>query len=204
MNGAALDKFRKICGMLGSEHDGERANAARLASSLLKQSGMSWNAISLSSGPAAVPGVDDVRGLQMQIGYWQMMLKDERERTKRLSSDLDKLKRLTKTLELKLAEHETGVPPAEQRKRERADKMNLKEAKLKERQRLAEERASNPRSEMPIDAELRAEIEDALTTNLPDRTREFLASVKDQKAWTFKQREAIRKTLRWVHGREAA
>lgn len=195
MNGVALDKFRKICGMLGSEHDGERANAARLASALLKQNGASWNAISIGAGQSSA---SDVHGLQMQIGYWQMMLKDERERTKRLSSEVDKLKRLTKTLELRIAEQETGVPVAEQRKREKSEKKARKEARLQEQQRLAQERAANPRSEMPIDAQLRESIDEALTKELPDRTREFLASVKDHKTWTFKQREAIQKTLRWV------
>lgn len=35
-------KLRKVCGMLGSEHDGERAAAAAKASMLLRAHGWSW------------------------------------------------------------------------------------------------------------------------------------------------------------------
>lgn len=35
-------KFAKVLGMLGSEHDGERANAALAAEKLRRQSGLSW------------------------------------------------------------------------------------------------------------------------------------------------------------------
>lgn len=38
-----LDRFQKILGMLGSEHDGERAAAALKATSWLKEHGLSWS-----------------------------------------------------------------------------------------------------------------------------------------------------------------
>jgi hypothetical protein len=35
-------KLAKILGMLGSAYEGERANAAKLASKLLREAGMTW------------------------------------------------------------------------------------------------------------------------------------------------------------------
>lgn len=196
MDGAALDKFRKICGLLGSDHDGERANAARLATALLKQNGASWNAISIGTSNGRA---DDVRSLQHQIGYWQMMLGDERARTTHMSQEIGQLKRALKTMELKLNERETGVPVAEQRKREKAEKKAKRDERRAEleRKRAAKEAAST-RTNYDTDAPLREHIREALEQTLPERTREFLESVSMQKAWTHKQREAIDKTLRWV------
>lgn len=37
-----LDRLRKLCGMLGSAHDGERAAAALKADQLLRDSGLTW------------------------------------------------------------------------------------------------------------------------------------------------------------------
>ena len=42
MNDAALTKLAKLCGMFGSDHDGEVINAARAAHKLLLQNGYSW------------------------------------------------------------------------------------------------------------------------------------------------------------------
>ena len=38
----ALDRLTKLCGLLGSDHDGERATAARMASNLLRQHRLTW------------------------------------------------------------------------------------------------------------------------------------------------------------------
>jgi hypothetical protein len=35
-------KLVKVLGMLGSDHDGERANAARMAAQILKDAGLTW------------------------------------------------------------------------------------------------------------------------------------------------------------------
>jgi hypothetical protein len=35
-------KLAKVCGLLGSDHDGERANAAAQATRLLKEAGLTW------------------------------------------------------------------------------------------------------------------------------------------------------------------
>lgn len=37
-----LRRFTQICGMLGSDHDGERASAAALATKMLKAAGLTW------------------------------------------------------------------------------------------------------------------------------------------------------------------
>jgi hypothetical protein len=38
----AADRLRKLCGMLGSEHDGERAAAGLKADQLVRQLGLTW------------------------------------------------------------------------------------------------------------------------------------------------------------------
>jgi hypothetical protein len=37
-----LDRLAKLCGMFGSAHAGERANAARMADELVRVSGVTW------------------------------------------------------------------------------------------------------------------------------------------------------------------
>lgn len=37
-----IARLAKFCGMLGSEHDGERASAAAMATNLLRGAGMTW------------------------------------------------------------------------------------------------------------------------------------------------------------------
>jgi hypothetical protein len=42
LSAPALDRFVKLCGLLTSEHDGERATAARMASDLLRRHKLTW------------------------------------------------------------------------------------------------------------------------------------------------------------------
>ena len=37
-----IDRLTKVCGMFGSDHEGERAAAASVADRLLRQHGLSW------------------------------------------------------------------------------------------------------------------------------------------------------------------
>jgi hypothetical protein len=39
---AVIDRLRKLLGMLGTDHDGERAVAGRMASDLLRQHKLTW------------------------------------------------------------------------------------------------------------------------------------------------------------------
>jgi hypothetical protein len=56
MTGATLDRDRltKLCGMFGSDHAGERANAAAAADKLIREAGLRWPdvIVPVLSGPA--------------------------------------------------------------------------------------------------------------------------------------------------------
>lgn len=54
MTPADLDRFRRLCGLLGSEHVGERAAAAAKATNWLTERGLGWQDLSVPGG-AAVP-----------------------------------------------------------------------------------------------------------------------------------------------------
>lgn len=47
MTQADLERFRRLAGMLGSEHVGERAAAALKCTELLKAAGLTWSSVSL-------------------------------------------------------------------------------------------------------------------------------------------------------------
>lgn len=47
MTPADLERFRRLAGMLGSEHVGERAAAALKCTELLKAAGLTWSSVSL-------------------------------------------------------------------------------------------------------------------------------------------------------------
>lgn len=47
MTPADLERFRKLAGLLGSEHAGERAAAALKCTALLKAAGLTWSSVSL-------------------------------------------------------------------------------------------------------------------------------------------------------------
>jgi hypothetical protein len=51
-----LDKFIKIIGLFGSAHEGERANAAALATKMLRDAGLTWvEFFNLLAAPPPVP-----------------------------------------------------------------------------------------------------------------------------------------------------
>ena len=53
MTGALLDRERlvKLCGMFGSDHPGERANAAAAADKMIRDAGMRWPEVLLPALP---------------------------------------------------------------------------------------------------------------------------------------------------------
>jgi hypothetical protein len=53
MTGAPLDRDRlaKLCGMFGSDHAGERANAAAAADKLIREAGLRWRDLILPALP---------------------------------------------------------------------------------------------------------------------------------------------------------
>lgn len=54
LSGADRERLAKLCGMLGSAHDGERAAAGLLASRLLREKGLRWDDV-IGSTPAPLP-----------------------------------------------------------------------------------------------------------------------------------------------------
>jgi hypothetical protein len=49
------NRLAKICGLLSSSHDGERASAARKASEILRSNGVSWSDVFAPALPAPPP-----------------------------------------------------------------------------------------------------------------------------------------------------
>lgn len=68
-------RFEQIVGMLGSSAEGERANAAALASRMLAEAGMTWAEV-LSGRPGATSGLSDA---QWQLDVVMRSLKSARE-----------------------------------------------------------------------------------------------------------------------------
>jgi hypothetical protein len=55
----AADRIVKLLGMLGSDHDGERAAAGAAAHRLLRQLGLTWGDIIAVPAPPTMPDNDD-------------------------------------------------------------------------------------------------------------------------------------------------
>lgn len=91
--------------MLGSNHDGERANAAALATSLLAKNGATWQQISVGRDSESSDG-----GSYM-VETFRIMLRDERARTTHLSREIEKLKRRLKATEAMKQTATADAPP---------------------------------------------------------------------------------------------
>lgn len=97
MDALTLARFRKVCGLLGSEHEGERAAAAVMATRFLKNNGKTWADVSIGSDAAAPRYMNiDMANL---VGYWESMYRGERaailearKEIKRLKREVDRLK----------------------------------------------------------------------------------------------------------------
>src|SRR3954447_25982978 len=62
------DRLQKLCGLFGSQHDGERAAAAALADKLVRSTGLTWRDVirwpEPAHSPPEMPDIpDDWRGL---------------------------------------------------------------------------------------------------------------------------------------------
>jgi hypothetical protein len=67
----SADRLRKLCGMLGSQHDGERATAAAKADALLRAAGLTWADV---IGPPIIPDhVPRIRSWRAGDSDWQRM-----------------------------------------------------------------------------------------------------------------------------------
>lgn len=177
MDGASLDKLRKIAGMLGSEHAGERAAAALKGTALLKAAGMTWGQIGLSNGAASA--VDD----GALVHYWQSMYRGERDRSTRLATDIQKLKREVDRLKSMWPQ---GEPPKRRPNKPKVVREAEQESLLDYDKMLREQIA------MALEA---AESGELLITETVHR---LFRVVMHKATWTDDDRSAVEKTLRWV------
>jgi hypothetical protein len=53
----SADRLAKLCGLFGSDHDGERANAAAMADRLIRDLGLTWREVLITSPPKAAVSV---------------------------------------------------------------------------------------------------------------------------------------------------
>ena len=70
MTGATLDRARlvKLCGMFGSDHAGERANAAAAADKLIHEAGLRWPDVLLPALPPP-PQRPNVRTVAAAVAF---------------------------------------------------------------------------------------------------------------------------------------
>lgn len=91
MTALNLARFRKVCGLLSSNHDGERATAASMATAMLRAAGMSWADIGVGAwSPALVAQAYSDAAL---VDILKMSLDGERARTTRQCEEIARLKR---------------------------------------------------------------------------------------------------------------
>lgn len=64
------DKLAKLCGLFGSDHDGERASAAAMAEKLIRSYGLTWPQVISSSASrfGSTPGIGGLT-IEEQIDF---------------------------------------------------------------------------------------------------------------------------------------
>jgi hypothetical protein len=78
------DRLAKICGLLGSAHDGERASAALKADALVRAAGLTWADVINVPPPAA--DAPRIRAWRSTSTDWQKMAAFCHQRRHQLSS----------------------------------------------------------------------------------------------------------------------
>jgi hypothetical protein len=77
MTAAHLDRERlvKLCGMLGSNHAGERANAAAAADRLIREAGLRWPDVILPAlpGPTTPQAYCVTQAVQFLLDRWDLL-----------------------------------------------------------------------------------------------------------------------------------
>lgn len=202
MDATTLDRFRKILGLLGSDHDGERSAAALKATAMLKAAGSTWGDVAIGRSTVS-DNQYQLNDLNMKllaaysdVSKFQRLLQDEQSRNRRLSKEIDELKRRLDHIERARQPelHEAPLP-----------KMTKKRRRQKrEEQEAFEEAKQNGFQKSDAEIELRRQIDEVLLSydlgqlRLAERTEEFLRSVASQTIWTDRQREAVERTMQWV------
>jgi hypothetical protein len=90
MDAKTLALFRKVLGMLGSSHAGERAAAALKATAMLKAAGKTWGDVGVGVAPAVLA---QRYADQTLVDLYRRFLDDERARTTDMAKEIGRLKR---------------------------------------------------------------------------------------------------------------
>lgn len=179
-----LDRFRKVCALMASDHVGERAAAALKATAILKAEGKTWETVSVNDAAGAF-GVNHVNIDHAALEkYWESMYRGEREQSERRAKEIQKLK--TEVTRLK-SMWPNGEPPKRRPPKPKATQEAEAESLLDYDKMLREKVAAA--------LELGANRELLLST----KTLAFFRSIMLQATWTDRQREAVEKTLRWIY-----
>jgi hypothetical protein len=87
-----LSRFRKVCGLLGSSHAGERAAAALKATEVLKAAGKTWADVGVGAAGNVNDALTEMFIAKSEALRLQMALDDERARNTRLQREVERLK----------------------------------------------------------------------------------------------------------------
>jgi len=93
MSTDTLSRLRKVCGLLGSEHEGERAAAAKKATEILKAGRMTWADVSF--------GVNDFAkayAAAEAAHVYKRLFECERDHTAQMAKEIARMKREVKRL----------------------------------------------------------------------------------------------------------
>jgi hypothetical protein len=82
LDSRSADKLVKICGLLGSNHDGERASAAAKADALVRSHGLTWADV---VSPPMAPSAPRIRTWRAADSNWRIMAEYCRLRYRSLS-----------------------------------------------------------------------------------------------------------------------
>lgn len=91
MTRSELEKLKRILGLLGSNHGGERASAALAAHKLLQSAGTSWDELLRRTDP------------RRKTGYGQDYLEAAESRMRQLRGENERLEAQNKLLKSRLA-----------------------------------------------------------------------------------------------------
>lgn len=90
MDAKTVARFRKVLGLLGSTHDGERAAAALKATAMLKAAGKTWGEVGIGIAPAAL---EQSYADATMVALYKQFLDSERARTTQMAEEIGRLKR---------------------------------------------------------------------------------------------------------------
>lgn len=199
MNADDLARLRKLCGMLSSDAEGERATAARMATDLLKRHGKTWADIGLGGSES---GVESVLARKLSVAAAEAimlrgLLTDAQNGLRLARSQVDDLKRQLK------AAHEKSAPRSAA-DRKTYDAPPPKSDDVPRTRRVGDEQKRRVMPDADNDDAMRAEAKEYVADaesgvlDIPETTVDFLSNVADREHWTSNQRSAMERTLNWV------